>query len=267
MKKIGLFSIFYLLILHLVIAQEKQTYGTLLKIDGQYYVETNGISYLADTSVVTVKYKSDFLQSSLILDTIRSNKLGFIDVIVPAGINLADFVSMLKNTNDFEYVDYNSFGELCDIPNDSLLSDQWHIPFVNTNDAWAVTTGAPTVKVAILDTGIDWTHPDLGYGNDNYKNIDETLGWNFLDNNNNVLPPTDSEKHGTKVAGVIGAKTNNTIGIAGISGGNGQSPGVTIIPIRVCNNHSTNDAIVDDAIIYAVDNGARIINMSFAAGS
>jgi subtilisin family serine protease len=76
------------------------------------------------------------------------------------------------------------------------------------------------------------------------------------------------EAHGTGVMGVIGAKTNNTIGVAGISGGDGQSAGVTIIPVRICSNDHPTPGVYDHllapAIRYAVDVGARIINISYA---
>lgn len=77
--------------------------------------------------------------------------------------------------------------------------------------------GNANVKVAVIDTEIDWQHPDIGTGNDGYKNIDESLGYNYLFNTQNVVSP---HYHGTAVAGVIGAKINNEIGISGIIGGN-----------------------------------------------
>jgi subtilisin family serine protease len=183
------------------IAQETQTYGTLLKKDGLYYVETDGIAYLADTSVVTVKFKNGVKQTTMAIDTIRANKLGFIDIAVPISISLEDFVVMLKKTEDFEYVDYNSFGELCFSPNDPLLSNQYYPSYVNAFEAWNITTASSSVKVGVLDQGLDWLHPDIGYGSDGYKNVDETLGWNFWDNIYNVN--TSYASHGTKVSGVL----------------------------------------------------------------
>jgi hypothetical protein len=121
--------------------------------------------------------------------------------------------------------------------------------------------GHSNIIVAVLDSGTDWMHLDIGNGNDNYKNIDESSGWNFISNNNNVIT---TNGHGTRVAGIIGAKSNNSSGISGVSGGNNRS-GVTIIPVCVGVNEP-DAAILDDAIVYAVDNGAKIIQLSLGVG-
>ena len=132
--------------------------------------------------------------------------------------------------------------------NDPNLTDQWHLAKTNTLLAWDVieksgiigTTAKPVV--AVLDTGVDLTHPDLaaniwqnpgesGGGKESnhfdddlsgYK--DDVHGWNFVDNNNN---PLDDSGHGTRVAGVIGAVVNNA------SGGGGVGLAVNILPLRV----------------------------------
>ena len=262
MKKIILFFTGCLMLLHFALAQDTRTYGILSNIDGMYYVETNGRTYLAETSVVTVKFKNGITKSHIRLDSIRANKLGFIDIAVPHDTNLEEFVLLLKSSNDFESVDYNGFGESHSFtPNDIKLGDQWYLSYIKAFDAWDLTTGSASIKVAILDTGMDFLHEDIGYGNDGYKNIDETLGKNYLDPNASV---NTGWKHGTEVGGVLGAKSNNTIGIAGISGGNGSTSGVTMIPMMVCvMEDKPSSEYVQHAIIDAVDNGARIINMSF----
>ena len=262
-----LFLVGYLFLLNPTFASDTQTVGKLLRNDGVYYVETDGILYLANPSSVTVKYAVGIEKSNIVLDTIRANKLGFIDITVPQETDLDDFVSLLKSSNDFEFVDYNSYGKLCYIPGDAHLDSQWHLSYIKAFEAWDLTIGLPSVKVAVLDSYFDVIHEDIGYGPGTgiplYSNADPKLGWDFIDGHNNfiyIVPET----HGTKVAGIIGAKTNNNIGIAGITGGNIFSPGVTMIPIRVCNDHHCFSDIVDDAIIHAVDIGANIINMSFA---
>ncbi|MCL2302714.1 MAG: S8 family peptidase [Lentimicrobiaceae bacterium] len=180
---------------------------------------------------------------------------------MPNNTDLVNFVNLLKNSNNFDVVEYNHFGEYGVIPNDSLLNSQWSLPYIKLFEAFDITMGSPSVKVAILDSGTDWTHPDLGNGVDGYTNIDETLAWNFVWNNNNVITSND---HGTVVAGVVGAKTNNSIGIVGISGGN-NAPGVTMIPICV-GVSVPSTSILDDAILYAVEKGARVIQLSLSVG-
>ncbi|NRV92409.1 S8 family peptidase [Clostridium beijerinckii] len=109
------------------------------------------------------------------------------------------------------------------------------------------------IKVAVLDTGVDYTHPDL-------KNrVLKSKGYNFVDNNSDTM---DDNGHGTHVSGIIAANANDNIGIAGING----TLDVKIIPIKVLNSNGEGE--VNDivrGIKYAADNGADIINLSFGA--
>jgi hypothetical protein len=99
MRKTSLFIIGYLLFVYFALAQSMQT-ETLKKIEGTYYVEANGKDYLVNPSVVTVKFKNGLVQSAIALDTIRANKLGYIDIAVPDGVDLIEFLDSLKNSND-----------------------------------------------------------------------------------------------------------------------------------------------------------------------
>jgi len=120
--------------------------------------------------------------------------------------------------------------------------------------------------VAVLDTGIDYYHPDFtkeliwvnphpNKPNDDPNGyVDDFIGWNFVHQDNN---PWDDDGHGTFVAGLIGAATNNGAGIAGINWG------VKIMPLKIMNVFGRGRAFhVAKAITYAVDNGARVINLS-----
>lgn len=176
---------------------------------------------------------------------------------------------------------YNAF-----FSNDTHLNKQWYLSAINAFDAWTISCGNANIVVAILDSGVDWLHQDLGRGNDNHDNIhtnsnediwidindpqtgnkidddknmliDDWKGWNYDNNTNNTIT---SNYHGTFVAGIIGAKTNNNLGIAGIVGGN-NSIGGRIIPYCV-GVQSPISSILDDAIIDAIDKGARIIQLS-----
>ena len=224
-----------------------------------YQVHDKGEA-LINEHVVTVKLKKGVLRLPDSLTVIRENQLGYIDLSVPSEMDVIEFYSKLKGNDLFEVVKLNDFGEGCMIPNDTHESSQWYLNKINVFDAWMVTTGNANVRVAVLDTEINWQHPDLGMGNDNYKNIDESLGYNYLYNTQNVVLP---HYHGTASAGIIGAKTNNNLGVSGICGGN-NSQGVTIIPFCIGNNNNEMDfSVVDDAIINATNKGAKIIQMSF----
>lgn len=153
--------------------------------------------------------------------------------------------------------------------------DQWAIKRIgfdaaNGEDpAWNIESGESNpVIVAVIDTGIDYFHPDLnrknvwrnaaetenGIDDDENGYVDDLIGWNFVDNDNN---PWDQAGHGTHVAGVIAAEPNNGRGIAGINAG------VRIMPLKVLNfvGRGRSSGIAE-AIYYAVANGARVINMS-----
>ncbi|HWB54659.1 MAG TPA: S8 family peptidase [Tepidisphaeraceae bacterium] len=109
---------------------------------------------------------------------------------------------------------------------------------INAPEAWTVSTGSKNVVVAVLDTGVDITHPDLvnniwtnptdvannGLDDDGNGYIDDIHGWNTIDNNNDV---NDDNGHGTNVAGIIGAQGNNGIGIAGVNWN------ISMIPVKV----------------------------------
>ncbi len=210
--------------------------------------------------VVTVKLKNGMLRLPDSLTVIRENQLGYIDLSVPSEMDVIEFYSKLKGSDLFEVVKLNDFGEGCMVPNDTHELSQWYLNNINMYDAWMITTGNANVRVAVLDTEINWLHPDLGMGNDNYKNIDESLGYNYIHNTQNIVQP---HYHGTATAGIIGAKTNNNMGVSGICGGN-NSQGVTIIPYCTGRNNNQFDfSIVDDAIINATNKGAKIIQMSF----
>jgi len=127
---------------------------------------------------------------------------------------------------------------------------------------------AHPVVVAVIDTGIDRHHPELlgaiwinkkeipnnGKDDDGNGYIDDFYGWNFVDNNNNTL---DNNGHGTFVAGIIAAMPDNSLGIAGVN------PWARIMPVKATDFNNKGGSInLSKAIIYAVDNGARVINIS-----
>ncbi|ABR33614.1 S8 family peptidase [Clostridium beijerinckii] len=137
--------------------------------------------------------------------------------------------------------------------NDPGYKYEWDISYTEADKAWPLIKQKREINVAVLDTGVDYTHPDL-------KNrVLKSKGYNFVDNNSDTM---DDNGHGTHVSGIIAANANDNIGIAGIDG----TLDVKIIPIKVLDSNGEGD--INDivkGIKYAADNGADIINLSFGA--
>lgn len=157
----------------------------------------------------------------------------------------------LSNNPNIHFVEENFIAEVGYVPNDERYPSQWHLPVIAAPGGWDLATGSSSVPVAIIDTGVDPTHPDLA-GN-------LIAGYNFLGNNTDTQ---DVQGHGTAVAGSAAAMTNNVIGVAGVAWNS------TIMPLVVAN--SSGSATYYDiarAINYAADQGVRIMNISISGSS
>ena len=261
MKKKILLLISFLCSCQIGATQTLKRIGVLERKNNTLFIAEGSHRFLVKQEVVTVKLKKGPISMSTNKNKIRSNRLGFVDLAVPIGIDIESYVSSLEKSRNFEVVEYNSIGEYCLTTNDTEVNRQWYLSSINLFNAWDFTMGNSNTTVAILDSGTDWRHPDLGNGTDGYKNIDETLGWNYITGNSNVIT---NNGHGTRVAGIVGAKSNNSRGIAGVSGGN-NNVGITMIPFCV-GIAAPDGSVIDDAIIDAVDRGVRIIQLSLSIG-
>jgi len=158
-------------------------------------------------------------------------------------------------------------------PNDPLFSQQSNITATHLNEVWdAYGTGNGSQIIAILDTGVDYNHPDLeaniwintkelngiaGFDDDGNGFIDDIRGWDFINNDN---APLDDNMHGTHVAGIAGAVGGNNLGVAGAAWN------VKLMPLKVFqSNGEGNASTIALAVQYASINGATIINMSFGS--
>lgn len=165
------------------------------------------------------------------------------------------------------------------VPDDTYYSEQWYLRHIGVPEAWNTTLGIETVPIAVIDTGVDIDHPDLkdniwtntreipGNGTDDDGNgyIDDVHGWDFIGNDNDQRPDISGKfsvlgaNHGTINAGVIAARGGNSKGIVGVTW---QS---TIMPLRALDSNGEGDpALIIRAVDYAVANGAKVINLSFA---
>ncbi|MFN3967057.1 MAG: S8 family peptidase, partial [Endomicrobiia bacterium] len=206
---------------------------------------------------VLVKFKKGTEKSKRTLahKNINAQIKGGLDAIgvevikIPEGMSVQQAIEYYKSLPDVEYVEPNLIRRpLAVFPNDTYYTNQWALPKISAPDAWEKTTGTNTIIVAVIDTGVDYTHPDLKV------NVDSTTGYDFA---NNDLDAMDDNGHGTHVAGIIGAVGNNGIGIAGVCWS------VKIMPLKVFKaSGESNSMWISSAIIYAVNNSAKVINMS-----
>jgi len=142
-------------------------------------------------------------------------------------------------------------------PNDPMYGKQWNMPMINMPKAWKITKGKGVV-VAVLDTGIAYEDYD------DFKQVPDLNGAKFakgFDFVNNDSHPNDDHGHGTHVAGTIAQVTNNKEGVAGVAFE------ATLMPVKVLNHFgSGSTAQISDAIRWAADHGANVINMSLGGG-
>lgn len=236
---------------------------TLRDVHADHPEENEGTSHYHKNQVV-VKFKKEPTQAEI--DRIRKEihathvkKLGYTYVFESKQLEAKQLMNYFQAHN-VEYAEphflyltnENPVALTADrdntvVPNDSLYQRyQWNLPLIETEAGWNVSKGSSDVTVAVIDTGVDTNHPDLR---------DQ-----LVSGTNVVTPdtaPNDDVGHGTHVAGVIGALVNNNLGVAGM---NWYS---RIMPVKVLDSSGAGSTYaVAQGIIWAVDNGAKVINMS-----
>lgn len=193
--------------------------------------------------------------------------------------NIYTLITALQNLNEVEYAEPNYIVQTCAEPEsytaDPLYTQQWGPAAIGLDKLWEVpTVSTKRPVIAILDTGVDITHPDLAEniwtnsheanGADNRDDdgngfIDDIHGWDFV---NNSARMRDNNGHGTHCAGIAGAVGGNGIGLTG------ANPDAYIMPIAVLQSNGTGDvATIIKGIDYATANGADLLSMSFGTYS
>jgi subtilisin family serine protease len=188
----------------------------------------------------------------------KGRKIGQSDLHVvdlPSGASEADAVAQLQKNPHIQFAELDRKIPVNFTPNDPYLGSEWHLSKVNAQAAWDGSQGAG-VTIAILDSGVDGTHPDL------IPNL--VPGYNAYDNNTNTA---DACGHGTAVAGTAAAATNNGAGVAGVAGQ------AKIMPVRVAyfdtgyNECYAYYSTVANGLTWAADHGAKIANISYGGVS
>ncbi len=176
--------------------------------------------------------------------------IGVKAVKVPAHAQEKVRAALARNPH-IDFAEPNYLGQGMSLPDDPSYGTQWHLPKIAAPEGWQISTGVETVPIAVIDSGVDGSHPDLG---------DKLLGgYNFL---NGSTDTSDVLGHGTAVAGTAAAISNNSIGVAGVAWRNPVMP----LVVLDSSNYATYSNIAS-AIIYAVDNGAKVINVSIGGTS
>ncbi len=182
--------------------------------------------------------------------------------IVP---NLLPYLTRIHNSGNRSHRDT--------YPNDPIYMNgsQGYLDAINAPAAWDTLTGDTNQVIGIIDTGLDWDHPDLdnniwynyneipenGIDDDGNGYIDDIRGWDFINHDND---PDDDNSHGTHVAGIAGAEGNNEIGITGVLWD------VKLLPVKILQSSGGGtSADLAVGIMYASNNGATVINMSLGS--
>jgi subtilisin family serine protease len=157
-------------------------------------------------------------------------------------------VTVLVHRSDVAYAELDGTLQATATPNDTYWPQQWGPAKINAPTAWDNTTGASSTVVAVLDTGVTYSQPDL-QGR-------FVAGYDFI---NNDSDPTDDNGHGTETAGIVGATSNNATGVAGMCWS------CSIMPVKVLDSTAYGSwSAVSSGITWATDHGAKVISMSLA---
>ncbi len=233
---------------------------------------------------VLVKFKADATDAAIFSvvgsygdEPLKVMKRRVVHVKLKNGQSVEEAIASYQGDPSVLRAQPNYLYNLHAVPNDALYGDLWALkntgqtissaPYpinnpglvgmdIDAEAAWDHITDCSSVIVAVLDTGINYTHADLATnmwdGGASYPNH----GWDFFDADNDPMP-ADGSPHGTHVAGIIGAVGNNASGTTGVCWT------AKLMAVRVGGEISVSSAAASDGVDFAVENGAKVINMSF----
>lgn len=192
-------------------------------------------------------------------------------ILIPAEASVEDVVKELSADPNIEFAEPNYITNIAYTPNDpfypvtSTRINQWGLEnpgrsggYIADKDidaaaAWDVHKGSSSTVIAVIDSGIDYTHPDLGGGIGSAYKVKG--GYDFVNSDTN---PMDDNGHGTHIAGTIAASINNSVGVTGVC------PNCKLLAVKTQNSAGSGSVLVGaQGVTYSVTNGARIINISW----
>ena len=263
----------------------------------QLYFKLNSLENLSDFSWKQIEDNSQDIPQDLFPFKNFLDSIGVINISQPFGKkkeftklyltflaqlrdDYPDFNKLIKRMENFSEIDYSEpkYLDFLDFqPNDPSLNSCWHLSKIQAFDAWSLGTGSDSVVVAVVDDALEINHLDLtnviwnnhleipnnGIDDDNNGYVDDYNGYDVADNDNNPNPPNTNLDHGTHVAGISGAQTNNNIGVASIGFG------ISIMPVKATRDNNFNGTINNayDGVYYAALNVADIINCSWGSSN
>lgn len=255
-------------------------------------VKVNGHEAIKDEIIIKFKHSTTKIkQNQIFVDrqNILTKRGGEVKKIYKMGaehwkLSNVDLEVLLQELNENEYVEYAEPNYILKadgiVPNDPRFNEQWGLNNTGQNggvndadidapEAWEISSDISEVLVGVLDSGIDYLHEDLkdnvwtnkneipgnGIDDDNNGYIDDIHGWDFINSDND---PMDDLGHGTNVAGIIAAKTNNNLGISGVASN------VKLIPFKILDDEGNGYvSIIIEALEYCIKNDIFITNNSY----
>ncbi|MDX2250183.1 MAG: S8 family serine peptidase [Bacteroidia bacterium] len=275
-----------------------------------FFTEKTGVILQKEDISPTLALKYNFLPdlrkvSPLVKGKTAHPEIGGIFTLQLRGDDVRAEINRLLQSGDFVYVEENrkvALDRATYTPDDDSLARQWFHTAIRSYQAWDITRGRSDVRIGVLDTGLDFDHPEFegqvyinaaedingngrfdpwpssevrggvsgdfdGLDNDQNAFVDDVAGYDFTDQPRSPFGgdylfedpfPQDENSHGTVVSGIIAAKGDNQVG------GSGVAPDCKLVVLRAfAGNGSGEDDDIARAIIYAADNGIKILNFSF----
>lgn len=263
-------SLLLIVLLGLVFSAQVQQGKKIESVPGEFIVKWR--PGVADTSVSAMSANTVTAFAEIGVTLVRQT---------PGAV--AALADQLRSDPRVEYVEPNYIYRASGAPNDPRFNELWGMnntgqtggandADIDAPEAWDTQTGSDSTLIAVIDTGVDYNHPDLaaniwtnsgeipnnGVDDDHNNYIDDIHGWDFANDDND---PLDDNLHGTHVAGTIGAVGNNGVGVAGVNWH------VKIMALKFLGGDGSGtlaDAI--SAILYAANNKARVMNNSWGGG-
>lgn len=199
--------------------------------------------------------------------TRKMDGIGAYSVRLNANQNLNAALATMQRRSEVLFAEPNYIVHAYSTPNDANYSAQYSLPLTSTDQAWAIWRPQATVVIAIVDTGILLTHPDLTNKIDRDSG-NAVIGTNFV---TTTAAPNDDNGHGTHVAGIAAAQSNNGIGVAGVAGWDGvagdtDTTHIKLMPVKVLDSTGSGTvSAVASGVTWAADHGANVINLSLGS--